>query len=86
MSEQTTSLPGKINPPAGTVATADAAADGAALGASEAAVEAAADGAAVGDSVAGALEPDGLALDDEHAASVMATVTTTTARRLPGSI
>jgi hypothetical protein len=67
-------------------ADADAAALGAALGASEAEGDAAADGAAVGDSVAAALEADGLALEDEHAASVMATVTTTTARRLPGSI
>jgi hypothetical protein len=82
MSEQTTSLPGKISCASGTVATADGAVDGAALGASEA--EAAADGAAVGDWVAGAL--DGLALDDEQAASVMATVTTATAKRLPGSI
>jgi hypothetical protein len=84
MSEQTTSLPGKVNCASGTVATADAAADGAALGASDA--EAAADGAALGDWVAGALEDDGLALDDEHAARVMAAVTTATARRLPESI
>ena len=76
MSEQTTSLPGKISCSAGTVATGD----GAALAGAEADASALADAAALGVALGGAVDALGVVLALEHAATEMAAVRITALR------